>query len=142
MVSIGDRYLTLADLIAIVEQNRKVELNDTATRKVYQSYYFLKEFIKEKLIYGINTGFGPMARYRINSEDQIDLQYNLIRSHCSGSGAMIDPVFVKATLIARLNTLLLGYSGIHPDAVTLLKEMINHDILPVIFEHEIGRAHV
>ena len=135
MVSIGDRYLTLEDLIAIVEQNRKVELNDTATRKVYQSYYFLKEFIKEKLIYGINTGFGPMARYRINTEDQIDLQYNLIRSHCSGSGAMIDPAYVKATLIARLNTLLLGYSGIHPDAVVLLKDMINHDVLPVIFEH-------
>ena len=135
MVSIGDRYLTLEDLIAIVEQNRKVELNDTATRKVYQSYYFLKEFIKEKLIYGINTGFGPMARYRINAEDQIDLQYNLIRSHCSGSGAMIDPAYVKATLIARLNTLLLGYSGIHPDAVVLLKDMINHDVLPVIFEH-------
>ncbi len=135
MISIGDRYLTLVDVIAIVEQNEQVQLNETATRKVYQSYYFLKEFIKEKLIYGINTGFGPMARYRINAEDQVDLQYNLIRSHCSGSGAMIDPSYVKATLIARLNTLLLGYSGIHPDAVVLLKEMINHDVLPVIFEH-------
>ena len=87
MVSIGDRYLPLEDIIAIVEHDRQVELQDTATRKVYQSYYFLKEFIKEKLIYGINTGFGPMARYRINAEDQVDLQYNLIRSHCSGSGA-------------------------------------------------------
>ncbi len=135
MVSIGDRYLPLEDIIAVVEQERKVELHDTAARKVYQSYYFLKEFIKEKLIYGINTGFGPMARYRINAEDQVDLQYNLIRSHCSGSGAMIDPAYVKATLIARLNTLLLGYSGIHPDAVTLLKEMINRNILPVIYEH-------
>ena len=76
-----------------------------------------------------------MARYRINAEDQIDLQYNLIRSHCSGSGAMINPAYVKATLIARLNTLLLGYSGIHPDAVVLLKDMINNDVLPVIFEH-------
>jgi histidine ammonia-lyase len=135
MILIGDRYLNLEDIIAIVEQNRNVELQDTATRKVYESYYFLKEFIKEKLIYGINTGFGPMARYRINAEDQVDLQYNLIRSHCSGSGAMIDPLYVKATLIARLNTLLLGYSGIHPDAVSLLKEMINRNILPVIFEH-------
>jgi len=135
MVSIGDRYLQLEDIIAIVEQERTVELHDTATRKVYQSYYFLKEFIKEKLIYGINTGFGPMARYRINAEDQVDLQYNLIRSHCSGSGATIDPLYVKATLIARLNTLLLGYSGIHPDAVLLLKEMINRNILPVIYEH-------
>ncbi len=135
MVSIGERYLTLEDLIAIVEQNRKVELNDAANRKVYQSYYFLKEFIKEKLIYGINTGFGPMARYRINAEDQIDLQYNLIRSHCSGSGSAINPAFVKATLVARLNTLLLGYSGIHPDAVVLLSEMINRNILPVIYEH-------
>ena len=135
MVSIGDRYLTLEDLIAIVEQNGKVELNDTATRKVYESFYFLKEFIKEKLIYGINTGFGPMARYRINAEDQVDLQYNLIRSHCSGSGSTIDPAYVKATLVARLNTLLLGYSGIHPDAVSLLRELINKDVLPVIYEH-------
>ena len=135
MVLIGDRYLNLEDIIAVVEHERKVELQDTATRKVYQSFYFLKEFIKEKLIYGINTGFGPMARYRINAEDQVDLQYNLIRSHCSGSGAMIDPLYVKATLIARLNTLLLGYSGIHPDAVTLLKEMINRNIIPVIYEH-------
>ena len=135
MISIGDRYLPLEDIIAIVEHERKVELHDAATRRVYQSYYFLKEFIKEKLIYGINTGFGPMARYRINAEDQVDLQFNLIRSHCSGSGAMIDPSYVKATLIARLNTLLLGYSGIHPDAVTLLKEMINKNILPVIYEH-------
>src|SRR5690348_16404979 len=135
MISIGNKYLKLEDLLAIVEGGQKVELNETATRKVYQSYYFLKEFIKEKLIYGINTGFGPMARYRINAEDQVDLQYNVIRSHCSGSGNTIDPAYVKATLIARLNTLLLGYSGIHPDAVNLLCDMINKDMLPVLYEH-------
>lgn len=115
--------------------NATIALDDEAMSRVYHSYFFLKEFIKDKLIYGINTGFGPMAQYRISEEDRVQLQYNLIRSHCSGSGAPIAPLNVKALMLTRLNTLLRGYSGIHPHALILLKELINRDIYPVIYEH-------
>lgn len=135
MITLGGRKLTADECYDILINNTKIELDEKALSRVYQSYFFLKEFIKDKLIYGINTGFGPMAQYKISDEDQIQLQYNLIRSHCSGSGKAIEVLNVKALMLARLSTLMRGYSGIHPDAVVLLKELINRDICPVIYEH-------
>ncbi len=135
MIKIGAGKLNYDDCYQVLANNQKVELDDHALAGVYESYYFLKEFIKDKLIYGINTGFGPMAQYKISNEDQVQLQYNLIRSHCSGSGKSIDTINVKALMLSRLNTLMRGYSGIHPDAVILLKELINRDICPIIYEH-------
>jgi histidine ammonia-lyase len=76
-----------------------------------------------------------MAQYRIKDEDRLQLQYNLIRSHSSGTGKPIEPQAVKAAILARLNTLSLGYSGVHPSLIHLMKELINRDITPLIFEH-------
>lgn len=135
MITLGSRKLNLKECQDILIHSKRVELDEDAMSRVYQSYFFLKEFIKDKLIYGINTGFGPMAQYKISDQDQIQLQYNLIRSHCSGSGNPIGELNVKAVMLTRLNMLLRGYSGIHPDAVVLLKEMINRNICPVIYEH-------
>lgn len=134
-IKIGAEKLTLSICKQILIDNKAIEIDAFALQRVYESHYFLKEFIKDKLIYGVNTGFGPMAQYKISHDDQIQLQYNLIRSHCSGSGNPIAEINVRATMLARLNMLLLGYSGIHPEAVILLQEMINHLISPVIFEH-------
>lgn len=135
MINLGSDKLTFNECYDILIHNKPIQLDDSAMSHVYQSYFFLKEFIKDKLIYGVNTGFGPMAQYKISDNDQVQLQYNLIRSHCSGSGQPIDVLNVKALMLARLSTLMRGYSGIHPDAVILLKELINRDICPVIYEH-------
>lgn len=135
ILKIGAKILDYKGCYDVLVNNRAIELDEEALKKVYESYYFLKEFIKDKLIYGINTGFGPMAQYRVSNDDQVQLQYNLIRSHCSGSGNSIPVLNVKALMLTRLNTVMQGYSGIHPDAVILLKELINNDICPVIYEH-------
>src|SRR6202000_3276904 len=41
----------------------------------------------------------------------------------------------KALMIARLNSFMLAFSGVHSDVVDLLKELINKDITPCIYEH-------
>lgn len=135
MVKIGDKKISADDFYKVLINNLHLELDEEALRKVYRSHYFLKEFTREKLIYGINTGFGPMAQYRINHDDQVKLQYNLIRSHCSGAGNPIPEIDCKAVMLARLNTLMQGYAGIHPDALILIKDLINKNISPVIYEH-------
>jgi histidine ammonia-lyase len=135
MIVVGGPSLSIDACFSVVIDREPVELQEEALNKVFRSYFFLKEFIKDKVIYGVNTGFGPMAQYRISEDDQLQLQYNLIRSHCSGSGHPIATINVRALMLARLNTLMLAYSGIHPDAVILLKELINREIYPVIFEH-------
>jgi histidine ammonia-lyase len=132
---IGNRNLTLDDFRKILLEGNKIQIGDAASERVEESYSFLKNFSKDKLIYGVNTGFGPMAQYRIADDDQIALQYNLIRSHCSGMGKTLEPVFTKALMVARLNTLLKGNSGVHPSTVELLAELINRDIHPLVYEH-------
>ncbi|RZJ66811.1 MAG: aromatic amino acid lyase [Flavobacterium sp.] len=128
-------YLSLEEFEAVVFKNNKVAISDEVLQRVNASFDFLKEFSENKVIYGVNTGFGPMAQYRINDEDRIQLQYNLIRSHSSGTGKPMDAICVKAAILARLNTLSLGTSGVHPSVIHLMKELINRDITPLIFEH-------
>lgn len=128
-------YLTLEEFEAVIFGNDKIEISDAVLRRVKRSFNFLNEFSRNKVIYGVNTGFGPMAQYRIKDEDRLQLQYNLIRSHSSGTGKPLEPQAVKAAILARLNTLSLGYSGVHPSVIHLMKELINRDITPLIFEH-------
>lgn len=135
MIKLGFRKLTLEDFESILFDNEKIELDEKALLRVNESFEFLKDFSKEKLIYGINTGFGPMAQYKIDEGNLLDLQYNLIRSHCAGMGEPLDQLKTKAAMICRLNSLIQGYSGIHPEVVILIKDLINKEVYPQIFEH-------
>ncbi|UWY29339.1 aromatic amino acid ammonia-lyase [Flavobacterium sp. TR2] len=130
-----NEYLSLAEFEAIIFGKNKVAISDVVLNRVNESFNFLKEFSGNKVIYGVNTGFGPMAQYRIKESDQIQLQYNLIRSHSSGTGKPLNAECAKAAILARLNTLSLGNSGVHSSVIHLMAELINRDITPLIFEH-------
>jgi len=130
-----NEYLSLAEFEAIIFGKNKVVISDVVLNRVNESFNFLKEFSGNKVIYGVNTGFGPMAQYRIKESDQIQLQYNLIRSHSSGTGKPLNAECAKAAILARLNTLSLGNSGVHSSVIHLMAELINRDITPLIFEH-------
>ena len=134
-MKIINKFLSLNDFVSIIFENNKVDVSEDVLNRVEESFNFLKDFSKNKVIYGVNTGFGPMAQYRIKNEDQLQLQYNLIRSHSSGTGKPLSPIFVKSAMLARLNTLSLGNSGVNSSVIHLMKELINRDITPLIFEH-------
>jgi len=135
MIKIGKEYLQSKDVYQIVYQLDNIEIDEHALKKVSESFEFLREFSKDKVIYGINTGFGPMAQYKISETNQIQLQYNLIRSHSAGSGDLLPEKCVRAAMLARLNTLLKGYSGVHVSVVLLLKDFLNYGIYPNIYRH-------
>ncbi len=130
-----NNFLELNDFKRIINENKKIELDEALLARVNESFQFLKEFSKNKVIYGVNTGFGPMAQFKISDEDTHQLQYNLIRSHSSGMGNPLPADEAKACMLARLNTLSLGKSGVHESVVNLLKELINREVTPLIFEH-------
>jgi histidine ammonia-lyase len=135
MVSIGQNALSLEDFSAILHNKGAVTLQKEDLEKVDANFRFLKEFSSDKLIYGLNTGFGPMAQYKVSEENLIRLQYNLIRSHSSGSGQLLPVHLIKATMIARLNSLMRAYSGVHTDTVELLRDLINKEVYPCIYQH-------
>lgn len=119
----------------IIFDNQKLSISKQALKAIRTSFNFLKKFEKYKIIYGINTGFGPMAQWRIDNKDLKQLQYNIIRSHSSGVGAPLNPLYVRAALLARLYTFMQGYSGVHEDLVLLIAEFINKEIYPMVPEH-------
>ncbi|HLV24298.1 MAG TPA: aromatic amino acid ammonia-lyase [Moheibacter sp.] len=127
--------ISLEDFQSIIFENEQVALADSLLKRVEESFEFLTAFAENKVIYGVNTGFGPMAQYKINDEDRKQLQYNLIRSHSTGMSDPLPEIYVKSSMLARLNTLSLGHSGIHLSAVELMKDLINRDIIPVIYQH-------
>ncbi len=130
-----ENRLTLDLLEQVVYKGRKLEIGPEAMDCVRRSYDFLERFSREKVIYGINTGFGPMAQWRVEDAHLKELQYNIIRSHSTGAGAPLDDDQALAAMIARLGTFLQGRSGIHPELVETLLAFINQRVIPFIPQH-------
>lgn len=129
------KYIPLEDIISLVSKNVKIELSPSLEKDLQDSFLFLKQYSKDRVVYGVNTGFGPMAQYKIDLEKQLELQYNLIRSHSSGMGIAIGPQDCKAILLDRIITFSKCKSGIHIDLMKLQIALFNQEIYPVVYEH-------
>lgn len=125
----------LSSAYDILFNGATLSLPDDEMGNVEKCHRFLKEFATDKVIYGINTGFGPMAQWRVDNKHLKELQYNIIRSHTTGAGNPLSDVEVKAAMIARIGTFLQARSGINPTVITLLKEFVNRGIYPFIPQH-------
>lgn len=127
--------MKLSDIEKIVFHNGKLEIDPEVRDKVQKSHDFLIAFAKDKVIYGINTGFGPMAQYRIQDADLKALQYNIIRSHSCGAGEPFPELYVRAAMLSRFHTFANGKSGVHPYTLEVIQQFINNEIHPVIPQH-------
>lgn len=127
--------MDLTQIYNILFSNKALTLPSEGMGDVEDCYNFLKKFVTDKVIYGINTGFGPMAQWRVDDDHLRELQYNIIRSHATGAGEPLSDIEVKAAMIARIGTFLQARSGIHPSVITLLAEFVNRGIYPFIPQH-------
>lgn len=127
------RHLSLDEFGRVLYENQPIDFKDKS--EVSACHEFLKEFSKDKVIYGINTGFGPMAQWRIDDNHLKELQYNIIRSHATGAGKPLPEICVRAAMIARLQTFIQAHSGVSPQLLDVLTAFLNAGIVPVVPEH-------
>ncbi len=125
----------LQSVFDILFNQARLDLPQDEMDNVKECHRFLKEFVSDKVIYGINTGFGPMAQWRVDDNHLKELQYNIIRSHATGAGSPLSDIEVKSAMIARIGTFLQARSGINPSVITLLQEFVNRGIYPFIPMH-------
>ena len=119
-ISVGGR-LTLTDIALFLDGYLSIEISKKVLKKVIVSKKYLDTVSSEEIIYGVNTGFGPMARTYIHPVKQRDLQYNLVRSHAVGQGVPLGQHFVRVMMLLRLHTLAQGFSGVSPEILLGLK---------------------
>ena len=136
IIVLDGQNLKIEDINSLVANSKiKVSISASALNSINKSRDFLEKEASNRIVYGVNTGFGPMASYIINNKETINLQENLIRSHAVGMGQRILPEYSLATMVVRLNTLIRGYSGVSEKLINQLETFINYRILPVIPEH-------
>ncbi|HEV7813663.1 MAG TPA: aromatic amino acid lyase, partial [Janthinobacterium sp.] len=82
--------------------------------------------------YGINTGFGILAKARIPDEKLQQLQRNLILSHSVGTGELLSDAVVRLIVLMKIGSLARGFSGVRPLIVDTLLALYNAGIMPAI----------
>lgn len=86
----------------------------------------------DKAVYGINTGFGKLASVRISPGETIELQRNLVLSHCAGVGNRLPGRIVRLVMILKIISLCRGASGVRWKTIALMMDMLSRNVLPVI----------
>lgn len=125
--------LTVADVIRVAREGRRVEIGPEALRAMSASREMVEAICRDhQVVYGITTGFGKFADKVIAPEALELLQQNLIMSHSVGVGPPLPLDVVRAMMLLRANSLARGYSGIRPGTVQRLLDMLNADVVPAI----------
>lgn len=127
--------LTVEDIVAIGVGDKQVALEPAALTRCRASRAYLEEEVSaRRIIYGVNTSFGPMCNKIVEDSEIEALQVNIIRSHAAGLGDPLPSYVAIAIMAVRLNTLVKGYSGVRIELLEFMKDMVNRGIAPYIPE--------
>lgn len=111
----------------------QVAISDETKVKVRKSRERIERQLEEgQIVYGVNTGFGKLSDIVIREEDIEKLQLNLLRADAVGVGEPFPTPVVRAMMVLRANSLAKGFSGIREETLTLLTQMINKGVHPVV----------
>jgi len=125
--------LALPDLRRIWSERSTLALDPDARPAVDAAAAVVAKVIAEgRTVYGINTGFGLLARTRIDSARLSELQRALVRSHSAGTGALLDDAVVRLVIALKAASLACGHSGIRWEVIELLVGINNAGIVPCI----------
>jgi len=125
--------LALPDLRRIWSERSTLALDPDARPAVDRAAAVVAKVIAEgRTVYGINTGFGLLARTRIDSARLSELQRALVRSHSAGTGALLDDAVVRLVIALKAASLACGHSGIRWEVIELLVGINNAGIVPCI----------
>jgi histidine ammonia-lyase len=127
--------MTIGRAINLVRGHEKAALSASILDKVQKNRDVVENIVhKQKIVYGINTGFGPLCTTLIDEEDTKKLQYNLLMSHSVGVGNPVDSEIAKLMMILKVHSLAKGYSGISIDTLYRILWHIENDIIPCVPE--------
>lgn len=135
MFNYGIDHLTVKTALNLAKGEERGQLNPEAVKNIKESNDAVLTISQnEKVVYGINTGFGPLCNTKIPSKDTSQLQRNILLSHSVGVGNPVDPFIAKLMLILKVQSLSKGYSGISLTVLERILWHIDNDIIPLVPE--------
>ncbi|ABM62584.1 HAL/PAL/TAL family ammonia-lyase [Halorhodospira halophila] len=125
--------LSAADIEAIGYGHRTATVSPTGWKRLRSAEAYLQRLVDERRqVYGVTTGYGPLATSRIDPSASRTLQRNLVYHLCSGVGEPLSRCHTRATLGARIASVTRGHSGVTPAVVERLLAWLEHDVVPEV----------
>ncbi|WP_135449026.1 histidine ammonia-lyase [Tabrizicola caldifontis] len=125
--------VSLAQIERIYRQRLPARLHDSARPGIARAASHIAAAATGRAaVYGVNTGFGKLASIKIAPEDTATLQKNLILSHCCGVGVPMAEDVARLMMVLKLLSLGRGASGVRPEVVALIEDMLARGVTPVI----------
>ncbi|MFT6960277.1 MAG: histidine ammonia-lyase [Polaribacter sp.] len=135
MFKYGIDQLTLHKVKEIASGTLKATISSEAKEKIISCREKVETIIKSnKIVYGINTGFGPLCDVQISPEETNQLQTNLLFTHAVGVGKNIDKQLSKIMMICKVHALCQGFSGVRLELIERIIYFIENDLLPTVPE--------
>lgn len=134
MIEINGSNLDIYSFSQVVLNHEKIQISESSKKLVNQARKYVEEVLESEVpTYGINTGFGKLSVVSIKKSEVSKLQENLIKSHSCGVGAPFSIPVVRGMLLLRINALIKGYSGIRLLVIEKMAELLNKNLIPVVF---------
>jgi histidine ammonia-lyase len=125
--------LALGDLVRLMAKAQPIAVDPSAWPAVEASAEVVRRIVAEgRTAYGVNTGFGSLAKTRIPAGEVGELQRRLVLSHAAGTGPLLDDRLVRGVMIAKINGLARGASGIRRSVIEALVALVNAGVHPCI----------
>jgi len=132
-IYLNGENLTLENIYKAAHGKCRIEIPLSVKTKINKSRAVVEQIIKnEKVVYGINTGFGKLSKVKIPHANLKKLQKNLILSHSCGVGENLKEEEVRAAILLRANTFAKGYSGVRFELLKILIDMLNEGVVPLV----------
>ena len=132
-VILDGKSLTRQELEAVVSGGAQVEIQEEALMRAQEArktVLFLTD--SQKQIYGMNTGLGANKDRRITQEEFEKFNRQILYSHSVAILPLADQAWVRAAMLCRLNSFLIGTAGVQTEMILLLKEFLNQEITPLV----------
>lgn len=111
----------------------KAVIDNTTAGKINANRLAVENIVhKQKIVYGINTGFGPLCTTIISEADTKQLQYNLLTSHSVGMGELLSPEISKMMMVLKVHALAKGFSGVNIETLNRIIWHIDNNVIPCV----------
>ncbi len=132
-VTLNGQALSVAEVLAVARHYASVALGDESLQRIQAARALIDTIAAEgRTVYGVTTGFGHLSKVRIQHEQLVDLQQNLLRSTAAGVGEPLSEEVARAMTLLLAASLARGNSGVRPEIIQTLLGLLNGRVYPII----------
>ena len=132
-ITLNVQALTPVEVLAVARHNARVTLGSESLARIAAARAVITTLADEgQKVYGVTTGFGHLSRVRIPHDQLTNLQHNLLRSHAAGVGEPLSEEVARAVMFLLAASLARGNSGVRPEVVQQIVDLLNARVYPII----------